>query len=183
MKRVAIISSSVRTGRLSHRVALYIKRYLEGNALAEVDLLDLKAYDFPLFDERFAFQEHPSEKLVDFTERFNRAQVVWIVTPVYNGSFPASLKNVIDLYYKEWKRKVAVVTSVTYTKVPPILTIQQLQVILLKLGALVIPAMHTVIEADKDFDPDGNPRLPDQADAFLRPVADETLWLADRVQK
>ena len=50
MKRIAILSSSVRTGRLSHRVALYLQHYLTANELAETEILDLKAYDFPLFE-------------------------------------------------------------------------------------------------------------------------------------
>ena len=54
MKRIAILSASVRTGRLSHRVALYLKNYFRQNALADTELLDLKAYDFPLFHERLA---------------------------------------------------------------------------------------------------------------------------------
>ena len=48
MKRIAIPSASVRTGRLSHRVALYLENYFRQNALADTELLDLKAYDFPL---------------------------------------------------------------------------------------------------------------------------------------
>ena len=60
MKRIAILSSSVRTGRLSHRVALYLQHYLTANELAETEILDLKAYDFPLFEERFAFLDRKS---------------------------------------------------------------------------------------------------------------------------
>lgn len=102
MKRIAILSSSVRTGRLSHRVALYLQHYLTANELAETEILDLKAYDFPLFEERFAFLPNPSGKVIDFTERLVAADALIIVTPVYNASFPAALKNVIDLYLQEW---------------------------------------------------------------------------------
>lgn len=105
MKRIAILSSSVRTGRLSHRVALYLQHYLTANELAETEILDLKAYDFPLFEERFAFLPNPSGKVIDFTERFVAADALIIVTPVYNASFPAALKNVIDLYLQEWRRQ------------------------------------------------------------------------------
>ena len=86
MKRIAILSASVRTGRLSHRVALYLENYFRQNALADTELLDLKAYDFPLFHERLAMQEHPSDKLIDFTNRFNDADGLIIVSPVYNAS-------------------------------------------------------------------------------------------------
>ncbi len=52
MPHIAIISSSVRTGRNSHRVALYFKNYLETNALATAEMLDLQVYNFPVFEER-----------------------------------------------------------------------------------------------------------------------------------
>ena len=45
MKEIAIISASVRMGRLSHRVALYFKRYLECNNLANAEILDLNEYN------------------------------------------------------------------------------------------------------------------------------------------
>lgn len=118
MKRIAILSASVRTGRLSHRVALYLENYFRQNALADTELLDLKAYDFPLFHERLAMQERPSDMLIDFTNRFNDADGLIIVSPVYNASYPAALKNVIDLYYKEWKHKPVGIVSVTSGKYP-----------------------------------------------------------------
>jgi hypothetical protein len=44
MKTIAIISSSVRRGRDSHRVALFFKRYIEDNKLLPES--DLKDYNF-----------------------------------------------------------------------------------------------------------------------------------------
>ena len=105
MHHVAIISSSVRIGRNSHRVALFFKQYLESNEIATAEILDLKAYDFPLFDERLRLQENPSEKLLDFADRIKKADGVIIVTPEYNGGYPASIKNVVDVLYAEWRRK------------------------------------------------------------------------------
>jgi NAD(P)H-dependent FMN reductase len=51
MTTISIISSSIREGRASHRIALYFKNYLEENNLAEVKLHDLVQYNFPLFNE------------------------------------------------------------------------------------------------------------------------------------
>ena len=49
--------------------------------------------------------KEPSEQVLDYAERFRKADGVIIVTPEYNGSFPASLKNVIDLLTEDWKGK------------------------------------------------------------------------------
>jgi len=99
MRTIAIISSSVRRGRNSHRVALYFKNYLQDNSLAEAEIIDLKEYNFPVFDERLNKMDNPSADVLQFAERIRAADGIIIVTPEYNGGYPASLKNVIDLLY------------------------------------------------------------------------------------
>lgn len=181
MDHIAIISSSVREGRLSHRAALFLQNYITRRYNVTAEILDLRAYDFPLFTERFMFQKEPSEKLLDFTGRFTRADGIWIVTPVYNASFPAALKNVIDLYYKEWMRKPVAVTTVTSGMVPGIATLQEVQSLLLKLGAIVTPVMHTVIEVGKEYDEQGVPARKENAEALAKPTLDEFIALGDLI--
>jgi NAD(P)H-dependent FMN reductase len=113
MPHIAIISSSIRTGRKSHRVALYFKNYLEANNLATVDILDLKEYNFPLFDERLQYQKSPATETLDFAAKIKSAEGVLIVTPEYNGGYPACLKNAIDLLYEEWHRKPVAIATVS----------------------------------------------------------------------
>ena len=178
-KHIAILSSSVRTGRLSHRVALFLEKYLDEYGVSS-KVLDLKKYDFPLFDERFVFQQNPSAALVDFTERFNRADGLIVVSPVYNASFPAALKNVIDLYYKEWQDKCVGVISVTSGTVPGIATVQAVQTLLTKLGALVAPVMCTVVDTARMFGENGESGDLEQTDALFRPLTEKLLWLVDK---
>ena len=97
MKHISIISSSIRIDRNSHRVALYFKNYLETNRLATADILDLMEYDFPLFNERLKYQKNPSAATLTFAEKVKAADGILLVTPEYNGGYPASIKNVIDL--------------------------------------------------------------------------------------
>lgn len=156
MKHIAIISASVREGRLSHRVALFVQKYITDNKLATAEILDLKAYNFPLFTERLMFQENPSEGVLDFADRFNKADGVIIVSPVYNAGFSAALKNVIDLLVKEWRDKVVAVASVTSGDNAGIATVLQIQSLLIKLGALVVPTSYTAIQAETGYDEQGN---------------------------
>lgn len=104
MSHIAILSASVRVGRKSHNVALHLERTLKTTSNT-VDLIDLMAYGFPVFDERLKFMKEPAANVLDFAERFRKADGVIIVTPEYNGSFPASLKNVVDLLTQDWKGK------------------------------------------------------------------------------
>ncbi|MEG1498483.1 MAG: NAD(P)H-dependent oxidoreductase [Bacteroidales bacterium] len=183
MQRIAIISSSVREERLSNRVALYIEKYLNENyvnpgILKNITMLDLKAYNFPIFEERFPYLKAPSEALLDFTGKLVSAEGLIIVSPVYNSSFPAALKNVIDLYYKEWQHKVIGICSVSVGNVPGIATVQELQKLMLKLGSWVAPVLSTVTSVEKEFDAEGNPSHTEVAEKTVKTLIEEMLLLA-----
>jgi NAD(P)H-dependent FMN reductase len=101
MPHIVIISSSVRHGRNTHRVALFFRKFIQENNLATAEILDLKEYNFPIFEERLKFQKDPTEETIAFAEKIRNADAVIIATPEYNGDYPASLKNVVDLLYEE----------------------------------------------------------------------------------
>ncbi|MBK8500376.1 MAG: NAD(P)H-dependent oxidoreductase [Flavobacteriales bacterium] len=108
---IAIISGSVREGRKSHRVALHLQAASTASG-STAEILDLKGYSFPLFTERLKNQRPPASDTLDFADRVRKADGVIIVTPEYNGGFPASVKNILDLLVDEWRRKpVAICTA------------------------------------------------------------------------
>lgn len=175
--KIAIVSSSVRDGRKSHRVALFLKSYIERVLSADAQILDLKEYDFPMFHERVWNMPHPSEALLDYIDRFTSADGIVIVTPVYNGSFPASLKNVIDVIYTQWRHKPCLIVSVTDGKTPGIATIQSLQAILLKMEARVTGPLYTVVNVSAEYTEDGTPVDMDQADKDAQKPLRELAWM------
>ena len=139
MTNIAIISASVRTGRKSHRVALFFQNYLAANGLATTELLDLNAYQFPVFNERLKFQKDPSPELLDFTAKIKAADGVIIVTPEYNGGYPAALKNVTDVLYDEWRRKPIAISTVSDGPFGGMQVITSLQFSLWKIRAWTDP--------------------------------------------
>ena len=176
MPHIEIISASVRAGRNSHKVALYFKNYLESNHLATVHILDLNEYNFPLFDERLRFQESPSEKMLDFSEKIKSADGVIIVTPEYNGGYPASLKNVIDLLYPEWHRKPVAISTVSDGVFGGTQVITSLQFTLWKIRAWTVPAMFPVPSVIDAFDENGNPANKETMDKRANIFISELLW-------
>ncbi|MFZ0283102.1 MAG: NAD(P)H-dependent oxidoreductase [Bacteroidales bacterium] len=104
MPKIVIISPSVRNGRNSHKVALYMQNFLREMKLEDNEILDLLKYNFPLFNERLEFQDSPSAAAIDFANKFRSADGVIIITPEYNGGLIASLKNAVDLLTGEWDR-------------------------------------------------------------------------------
>ncbi|MCC8035746.1 MAG: NAD(P)H-dependent oxidoreductase [Rikenellaceae bacterium] len=182
MRKIEIISSSVRDGRLSHRVALFLQNYLSRIPATEAGILDLKQYGFPIFSERYPNLVSPSVKVVDYVERFSSADGIVVVSPVYNGSFPAALKNVVDFMVTQWFRKPVLVVSVTYGSTPGIGTVQQLQNLLMKLGARVASPGYTVLRAGEEFSESGVPADGAAAEKYAAAPVEEFLWLVDNSQ-
>ena len=155
MQNIAIISSSVRKERKSHSVALYFKHYLEENNLASVEILDLKEYNFPVFEETIKTLKNPSEKVLDFAKKIKSADGIIIVTPEYNGGIPASLKNAIDILYDEWHGKPISISTVSSGNFGGSQALVSLQFILWKIGAWTVTNMFPVSNVEKAFDENG----------------------------
>ena len=175
MPHIVIISASVRTGRMSHRVALYFQNFLLKQNLATVEILDLNVYQFPVFIERLKYQSNPSPDVMDFSEKIKKADGVIIVTPEYNGGYPASIKNVIDLLYDEWFRKPIAITTASDGSFGGSQVITSLLFTLWKIRAWVIPAMFPVPKVEEAFTEEGHPvkkSTDDRATIFIN----ELLW-------
>jgi NAD(P)H-dependent FMN reductase len=183
MPHIAIISPSIRTGRNSHRVALYFKNYLETNQLATVELLDLQAYNFPLFEERLRLQKEPPVKVLEFAEKIKAAEGIIIVTPEYNGGYPASLKNVVDLLYDEWHRKPVAISTVSDGIFGGTQVITSLQFSLWKIRAWTVPAMFPVPKVKEAFNEDGTPVDKAATDKRAAGFINELLWCTEARNK
>ncbi|MES2517393.1 MAG: NAD(P)H-dependent oxidoreductase [Bacteroidota bacterium] len=176
MPHIAIISSSVRTGRNSHRVALYFENYLAEHNLATTEILDLKAYNFPIFTERLKNQEEPTEQVLEFAEKIKSSDGIIIVTPEYNGGYPASLKNVIDLLYEEWRHKPIAIATVSASPFGGSQVITSLQFTLWKMMAWTIPALFSVPKVHETYSELGVPKDKEVTDKFAQIFIKELLW-------
>jgi NAD(P)H-dependent FMN reductase len=184
MPKIAVISASVRKGRKSHNVALYFQNYLTQKQLAEVEIIDLDAYNFPIFEERLRLIENPTDDMLKLANDITNADGIIIVTPEYNGGYPASLKNVIDLLYSEWKRKPIAIATVSAGAFGGSQVITSLQFSLWKIGALMVPAMFPVPTVEKTFDDNGKPTDPEAMDKKAAVFVNELLyWIAAKAAK
>jgi NAD(P)H-dependent FMN reductase len=179
MPHVAIILSSIRKGRNSNRIALYLKKYLEENNLSSAEILDLLEYKFPLFEERLKFLPSPTSAVLDFVRKIIAADGIIIVTPEYNGSYPASLKNIIDLLYDEWYRKPVAISTVSDGPFGGTQVITSLQFSLWKMHAWTVPAMFPVAHVQESFDVNGNPQDRTATDKRARRFVKELLWCVE----
>ncbi|EIV91726.1 NADPH-dependent FMN reductase [Frankia sp. QA3] len=101
---LALVVGSVRAGRLGPAVAGWFAARARGRDDVHLDVLDLAA--FPLPADMAVVPDSPPQRLVRaLGERLAAADGFVVVTPEYNHSYPAALKNVIDTYRQEWFAK------------------------------------------------------------------------------
>jgi NAD(P)H-dependent FMN reductase len=176
MPNISIISSSIRPERNSHRVVLYFKKYLKENNLAEPAIIDLKEFNFPIFDNTLKAQKNPAANLMDFAEKIKSSDGIIIVTPEYNGSYPASLKNAVDVLYDEWKHKPIAIVTVSAGPFGGSQALVALQFTLWKMMAWTIPAMFSVPNVTKGYDENGNATDKAATDKLASVFIKELLW-------
>ncbi len=172
---IAILIASVRDGRKSNRVAHFLKNQLEQSFHCNVHSLDLAAYNFPIFTERLKMQSAPPPLAIEFAKIITQSDGVIIVTPEYNGGYPASLKNVIDLLVEEWRKKPVAITTVSDGSFGGSQVLTSLQFSLWKLRALTVTAQLPMPNVDQIIDENGNPlddALLKRSSNFLR----ELMW-------
>lgn len=183
MYTISIISASVRTGRKSNRVATYFKNYIEENKLAAAEILDLDKYQFPVFNERLKLQKNPLPETIEFADKIKKTDAVIIVTPEYNGGYPAALKNVTDLLYAEWYHKPIGIVTVSDGSFGGSQVITSLQFTLWKMKALTVPAMFPVPKVHEAFDENGNPSDKEGTDKRAAAFMKEVMWVIEACAK
>ena len=144
-------------GRSSHRVALYFQQLIQSHNRGTAEILDLYTYQFPIFDERLKFQKNPAPATVEFADKIRKADAVILVTPEYNGSYTAAVKNVVDLLNDEWQNKPIVISTVSAGDFAGSQAVVALQFILWKLKARVVSQSFQVARVQASFDETGKP--------------------------
>ncbi len=176
MPHISILSSSVRNDRKSHRLALYFQNYLRENKLATTEILDLKEYNFPIFQDTLKTLQNPKETVLDFAAKVKAADGIIVVTPEYNGGYPASLKNAIDLLYEEWKHKPVGIATASNGPFGGSQALISLQFTLWKMRAWTIPAMFSVPAVEKAYGSDGAAVDKPASDSLAAIFVKELLW-------
>lgn len=183
MAKILVISSSVRTGRKSDRVAAFFLNHIKEKNMAEAELLDLDGYNFPVFNERLKFLKEPPAGLIEYAAKIKAADGIIIVAPEYNGGYPASLKNAIDVLVEEWKHKPIAISTVSAGPFGGSNMIPSLQFCLWKMGALTVPALFPVAVVDKSYDENGVPADREGSEKRAAGFLKELVWMMDAVEK
>lgn len=107
MIRLKIIIASTRTGRKGPAIADWIFKKAKREKKFKTELLDLGEIKLPFLDEpeMAILQKYKHAHTVKWSKTINAADAFIIVTPEYNNSYPAPIKNALDFLFTEWNYK------------------------------------------------------------------------------
>ncbi len=140
MLRIAILVGSTRPGRKAESVARWVEGIARGRTDAEFEIVDIADFHLPLLDEPIPASagryQNPhthawSAKILGFDGFV-------FVTPEYNHSVPAALKNAIDFLHVEWNNKAA--GFVSYGSAGGVRAVEHLRLVLAELQVATVRA-------------------------------------------
>jgi NAD(P)H-dependent FMN reductase len=122
--KIAVIICSQRRPRIGDQIGTFVYNTLRQHQPAgsdsssyELTLVDLADHPLPFFDEPVIPQtitnplDYHHEHTRQWSHLISSCSAFVFVTPQYNWSFPANLKNAIDYLFNEWAGKPAMIVS------------------------------------------------------------------------
>lgn len=177
--KIEIISGSPRGNSVTNRIALHLKEQIRQRTDHEVDIIDVRENELPLLQSVFTSVESSPEPYKQITERMLNAHAFILLTPEYNGSYSAPLKNLMDHFPKHHHKVFAIATAST-GMLGGIRAALQLQELVYALFGIGSPYMLVTPQVDKKFDEDGNlldENFRKSVDLFVK----EFIWLAEKI--
>jgi NAD(P)H-dependent FMN reductase len=180
--KVLVILGSVRHGRMSERVAKFVMARLALVRDVQAELVDLLELNLPIMEERLGKIEPTPPPVAELGAKIVATDAIIIVTPEYNRGYPGVLKNAIDYYFKEYRKKVVGLVTVSDGGRGGVNCWAALVPVFVRMGAIVSPPNVEVEHVDKIFAEDGTPSDP----VYLKRtdfMISELVWLTSRVKQ
>lgn len=174
---VAIIVASTRPGRFADTVANWFTAEAETAAGLEPEVIDLADHPLPL-----ALPSGTTTETERLSERLARADAFVVITPEYNHSFPAPLKQAIDVTHDEWRAKP--VGFVSYGGLSGGLrAIEQLRQVFAEMHAATIRDTVSFHGTSASFDAAGQPTDPEGPKLAAKQLLGQLRWWAEALRE
>jgi NAD(P)H-dependent FMN reductase len=168
--RLALIIGSTREGRFATTVADWFAAVATEHHDFELDVIDLATLDLPP-----VWTPDALPPILEWRQRLAAADAFVVVTPEYNHSYPAALKQAIDLNSGEFARKP--VAFVSYGGLSGGLrAVEHLRAVFAEARATTIRETVSFHGTTTNFDADGWPLNPAAGDAALVLLDDLAWW-------
>ncbi|AOW86851.1 MULTISPECIES: NADPH-dependent FMN reductase [Streptomyces] len=170
--RVTLLVGSNRHGRFGPVVADWLLDHLRAHDDLEPEVVDVARTDLPT---TLARTPEATAALAEITPKLAGADAFVVLTPEYNHSFPAGLKNVIDWHFTEWRAKP--VGLVSYGGLAGGLrAVEHLRQVFAELHAVTVRDTVSFHNAGQSFGDEGRLRDPSGPDAAAKAMLDQVVW-------
>jgi NAD(P)H-dependent FMN reductase len=151
MSRIALFVGSVRRDRQGIKVARWVEEKLtaKGHTVYFIDPLEL---NLPLLDRMYKEMDNPPSKLRDLQNKIKDAEGYLAVTPEYNHSTSAAMKNTLDYFLEEYFFKPSAIVSYSAGGFGGVNAAQHLRLIFAELGAPSISSSFAISRVNEAFD-------------------------------
>jgi len=178
---IEIISGSPRKESVTFRLALFLQNYIREKTEHNTNIIDVREYNLMPMQEHVykSADDTPPEYRSLATRMFN-ADAFIIVSPEYNGSYTAAMKNLFDHFPKQVHKPFGIVTA-SPGALGGVRAALQLQMFICALFGIPSPYMLVTPQIDKKFNEEGiliDPAFQSAIDVFVN----EFLWLLERVR-
>ena len=147
--RIGVIIGTTRKARFADKPAQWFMEKVADHAELDFELVDLRDFDLPMFDEVASNAWLPSEDphAVTWQQKVKSFDGYVFVTAEYNHSISGSLKNALDQDYTGWARKP--MAAVAYGGVGGARALEHLRTISVELQ--MVPLRNAVHIGGSDF--------------------------------
>jgi NAD(P)H-dependent FMN reductase len=182
--KIALIIGSTRPTRFADKPAQWMLKQAQARDDMTVELVDLRDYPLPLFDEMASNLWMPSKGEIAQKWQAKLAEFDGFIFVVaeYNRSITGALKNALDQAYKEWVHKPF--TAIAYGAVGGTRALEHLRLIGVELQ--MVPTRNAVHLGMGDFfkvHPMGANAAIEEIEASILPAAkaslDDLVWWAN----
>lgn len=187
--KLAVILGATREGRHSDKVAKWVSAEAAKLEGVSAELLDLVDYPMSFFEETVSPQYNPdrtpSPEVKKWLDKIAEFDAYVVVTPEYNHSIPAVLKNAFDVIDFQFKRKPFVIVS--HGTVGGARAAEHLKAIIFRCLGFVVPAAVALTMRVSDvFDEKGtlSEEVANQAygpQTALAAALGELMWFSDAI--
>ncbi|NUR44129.1 MAG: NAD(P)H-dependent oxidoreductase [Streptomyces sp.] len=169
---VTLIVGSNRHGRFGPVVAGWLLDQLRGRDDLIPEVVDVADVHLPT---SLTPTPEATAALADVTPKLEGAEAFVVLTPEYNHSFPAALKNLIDWHFTEWQAKP--VALVSYGGLAGGLrATEHLKQVFAELHAVTVRDTVSFHNAGASFDDTGRPKDPSGPEAAAKVMLDQLVW-------
>jgi NAD(P)H-dependent FMN reductase len=190
MAKLLVIMGSTRPTRAVDRFMPWVMSHLQAHGDFDVELVDLRDWPLPFFAEHFGTLGDPadptySDPLVRaWNAKVKAADAFLVVTPEYNHSIPAALKNAIDSVWMSFGFRNKPVAAFGYSAGigGGIRSIEHLTQMFVEADAVPLRNATVVPFVHDAFDEQGRPVNP-MTTAALTITLDDLSWWTSALQK